>query len=165
MKKRRLPLPDPPPLRGVVFDGSNVIAASGARADALARVELAAAWFRERCPDWRQMVFLDAATARRLRPEVQDVVRARCEDVTPEHARWAVCPPDEEADEHVLEYARAQRALVVSNDRFFDHEELRLGAVTLQFSFRVGEFVPHEEATWFRPSGGAQRVTLAALLA
>ncbi|MCA8951457.1 MAG: hypothetical protein KDE27_18260, partial [Planctomycetes bacterium] len=90
--RRRPPLPSPPPIGAIVLDGSNVIAATGGRASALARIDLALAWFGERWSGLPQMVFLDVATARRLRPELQDVVRARCADVTSGRARWAVCP-------------------------------------------------------------------------
>ncbi|MCR9247207.1 MAG: hypothetical protein NXI31_19415 [bacterium] len=155
-------MPAPPPLAGVVLDGSNVLATNGR--GGLERIESALVWFADRVPDWPQMVFLDAATARRLRPEVQDVVRARCTDVTPGRARWAVSPPDLEADLHVLEFARGHRALIVSNDRFFDYDELRRDVITVQFRFVAGGFEPFDEATWFRGSGGAQRVGLGDLL-
>ena len=158
MKRRRPPLPEPPALGAVVFDGSNVLASNGR--GGLERIDAALRWAEATWPTLPRMVFLDAATARRLRPSVQDVLRARCLDVTPGRARWAVAPPDEEADVHVLRYAGEHAALVISNDRFFDHEDLRLGAITLQFRFAAGEFEPYAEATWFRPSGGAQRVAV-----
>jgi hypothetical protein len=161
MKKPKPPLPSPPPLAGIVLDGANVIASGNRRA--LERLDLAIAWARSWRPDLPIMVFLDWATARRCRPEQQDVLRARCADVTPGRPRYAVVPPDEAADEHVLRWAREHRALVLSNDRFFDHDELRVGAVLLQFVLRGDAFEPFDEATWFRPSGGAQRVALAEL--
>ncbi len=162
MKRSKPPLPDPPKVAAVVFDGSNVLASNGR--GGLERIDAALSWCGDRWPGLPRMVFLDAATARRLRPAAQDVLRARCADVTPERARWAVAPPEEEADVHVLEFAREHRALVISNDRFFDHEELRLGAITLQFRFAGGAFAPYDEATWFRPSGGAQRVAVSDLV-
>ena len=163
MKRSKPPLPDPPPIRAVVFDGSNVLASNGR--GGLERIDRALQWCAERWPTLPRMVFLDANTARRLRPAAQDVLRARCADVTPDNARFAVAPPEDEADGHVLAYARDHQALVISNDRFFDYEDDRLGVITLQFRFDAGAFVPFEEATWFRPSGGAQRVAVADLLA
>jgi len=161
MKKRRPPLPEPPRLGGIVIDGSNVVASGNAFT--LERLDQALDW----CRSWRGelpvQVFFDASTARRLRPEVQDVLRARCADVTPERARHVVCPRGESADAYLLEHAGEHAALVISNDRYFDHEELRTGLITLQFRCREGVFEPFDVATWFRPSGGAQRVDLADL--
>ena len=74
-----------------------------------------------------------------------------------------VCPRDEPADPYLLAHAREHGALVVSDDRYFDYEELRAGVITLQFRFRDGAFEPFAEATWFRPTGGAQRVAVSAL--
>ena len=145
VKKRTEPLPDPPPIRGLVVDGSNVIA-SGALYT-LARLDAALAW----CAAWRAdlpcIAFLDASTARRLRPETQDTLRARCANATPGRARHVVCPRDEPADPYLLAHAREHGALVVSNDRYFDYEELRAGVITLQFRFRDGAFEPFAEAT------------------
>jgi hypothetical protein len=161
MRRRAEPLPAPPPLGGIAIDGSNVIA-SGA-AFTLDRLDAVLAW----CADWRPelpvVAFVDAGTARRLRRAAQDALRLRCQDVTPGRARHVVCPPDAPADEILLAHVRGCHGLVVSNDRYADFDELRTGVVTLQFRFAAGAFVPFVEATWFRPTGGAQRVDLAAL--
>ncbi len=165
MKRPKPPLPEPPPLRGIVLDGSNVIASGSRRA--IERLDAATAWAADWRPGLPTMVFVDWGTARRCRRDQQDVLRARCADVTPGRPRFAVVPQEATADAYVLAWAREHNALVVSNDRFFDHEELRLGAITLQFALRStpsGElFEPFAEATWFRPSGGAQRVPIADL--
>ncbi len=158
MKKPKPPLPHPPPLGAIVLDGANVIATSSRRA--ILRLDLAVAWCREWRPDLPVMVFVDWSTARRCVPAEQDVLRARCVDVTPGRPRYAVVPPEESADEHVLRFAAAHTALIVSNDRFFDYDDLRRGVLTVQFVLHEERFVPHDEATWFRPSGGAQRVAL-----
>lgn len=161
MKRRQDPLPDPPALGGIVIDASNVIASGNAFT--LARLDALLAWCRGWRGDLSVHAFFDAGTARRLRPEAQEVLRARCADVTPENARHVVCPVDDSADPWLLRHAQQHRALVVSNDRYFDYEEERLGVITLQFKFVADAFVPYDEATWFRPSGGAQRVVLVAL--
>lgn len=163
MRRRKPPLPDPPPLGAIVVDGANVIETDGK--GAISRLDLVVAWAAVFRPDLPVVVFVDASTARRLRPEQQDVLRARCADVTPGRARYAVTPRDEPADPHLLRHAQLHQGLVVSNDRFFDEEELRLGVLTLQFHIRGGAFVPSDEATWFRPSGGAQRVSVCDLAA
>lgn len=151
----------PPPLSGIVIDGANVIASS--KHHPIERLDLVTSW----CAAWRAdlpvMVFVDAATARRCRPDAQDVLRARCADVTPGRARYAVTPRDEFADEHVLRWARAHGALVVSNDRYFDWEDLRANVTTVQFTLADGELRVFDEATWFRTPGTAVRVPMAAL--
>ena len=161
MKKPKPPLPSPPPLRAIVLDGANVIASGSRRA--IERLDLATSWCASWRPDLPVMVFVDWATARRCVPAQQDVLRARCADVTPGRPRYAVVPREHFADEHVLQFAREHDALVLSNDRFFDYEALRAGVITLQFTLAGDRFEPQEEATWFRPSGGAQRVALADL--
>jgi hypothetical protein len=151
----------PPPLGGIVVDGANVIASSKARP--LPRLDLVTAWCAAWRPDLPVMVFLDLSTAKRCRPEVQRVLRARCEDVTPGRPRYAVCPEQELADEHVLRFARAHAALVVSNDRFFDWEDLRANVTTVQFTLAGDELRIADEATWFRSPGTAVRVPMAVL--
>ncbi|MBL8728399.1 MAG: hypothetical protein JNM25_08220 [Planctomycetes bacterium] len=160
-RRRRTPLPTPPPLGGIVVDGSNVIASSKQRP--IERLDLVLAWFTQWRPDLPIMVFLDYTTAVRCRPDAQDVLRARCADVTPGRPRYAVVPLEALPDEVLLQHARDHHALVVSNDRFFDHEELRRGVITVQFTLTGDQLEVLAEATWFRPSGGAQRVSMAAL--
>jgi len=163
VKRGKSPLPSPPPLGAIVLDGANVIASGSRRA--IERLDLATDWCAQWRPDLPVMVFIDWATARRCVPAQQDVLRARCADVTPGRPRYAVVPREQFADEHVLQFAREHAALVLSNDRFFDYEELRSGAITLQFTLAGDRFEPFAEATWFRPSGGAQRVLLTDLAA
>ena len=151
----------PPPLRGLVVDGANVIASSRQRP--LERLDVVLAWAREWRADLPVMVFVDAATARRCRPEVQTVLRARCEDVSPGRPRFVVTPPHEFADEHVLRWAREHEALVVSNDRFFDWDDLRANVTTVQFTLAELTLHVYDEATWFRSPGTAVRVPMAAL--
>ncbi|MBM4060416.1 MAG: hypothetical protein FJ265_04850 [Planctomycetes bacterium] len=160
-RRHRDPPPLPPPLGGIVIDGSNVIASGSGRATD--RLDLAVAWCQRWRPDLPVQVFVDATTARRCRPEIQDVLRARCLDVTPGRARYAVTPRGESADPHVLQHARRHRALVVSNDRYFDYEDLRANVVTVQFTLARDEFTVFEEATWFRQPGSALRVPLVEL--
>lgn len=162
-RKRRPPLPAPPPLGGIAIDGSNVIASSKLRP--IERLDLVVDWFHAWRPDLPILVILDYTTAVRCRPEAQDVLRARCADVTPGRARYAVVPLAAMPDAVLLEHARAHGALVVSNDRFFDHEELRRGVITVQFTLAGDQLAVFDEATWFRPSGGAQRVRMVDLQA
>lgn len=160
-RKRRGPPPEPPPLAGIVVDGANVIASSRFRP--IERLDLATAWCREWRPDLPVIVFVDHATAMRCQPPAQATLRARCADVTPGRPRYVVTPRSESADEHLLLYAREHRALVVSNDRYFDHDELRKNVVTLQFRLVGDTFTVFEEATWFRSPGAALRVAVSAL--
>ena len=161
--KRRSPDPTPPPLGGVVIDGANVIASSRFRA--IQRLDLAEAW----CREWRAVlpvqVFVDHATAMRCQRPDQATLRARCADVTPGRARYVVCPQGESADGYVLTYAREHGALVLSNDRFWDFEDLRVGTVLLQFKLKGDVFTPDQQATWFRPPDNAVRVPLQSLVA
>lgn len=159
--RRRSPVPEPPQLRAIVIDGANVIASSRFRP--IERLDLVEAWCREWGGDVPIQVFVDHATAMRCQRDDQAVLRARCADVTPGRARYAVCPRGESADSYVLEYARDHAALVISNDRFWDFEDLRVGAVIMQFRLKGDTFTPYEEATWFRPPDGAVRVAVAAL--
>ena len=159
--KRRQPDPVPPALRGLVIDGANVIASSRFRP--VERLDLVVQW----CHDWRDdlpiQVFIDHTTAMRCQRKDQETLRGRCQDVTPGRPRYAVCPRGESADGHVLEHAREHGALVISNDRFWDFDDLRIGTITLQFRLKGDDFAPHEEATWFRPPDSAVRVPVTTL--
>lgn len=161
-RRRGLP-PLPPPLGAIVVDGANVIASSRARP--LERLDLITAWFQEWRPDLPIQVFVDHATAVRCRPEVQAVLRARSNDVTPARPRYAVVPRDRLADEVLLQHARAHAGLVVSNDRYFDFDDLRRNAITVQFTLAGMELHVFDEATWFRSPGTALRVPMATLRA
>lgn len=159
--RRQLPPPVPPTIGAVVIDGSNLVAdAPGWTRD---RLQSAVRWFRGFCPELPITVFLDASTLRRCDAEAQA-----------ELARWAeagidgggslrLCGRHELADVLLLQLARQQRALVVSNDRFFDHEELRQNTVTVQFLWSTAGLQPFAEATWFRTKGQAVRVAMALL--
>jgi hypothetical protein len=160
--KRRSPDPEAPKLCGVVIDGANVIASSRFRP--IQRLDLVEAW----CQQWRAdlpvQVFVDYTTAMRCQRPDQATLRARCADVTPGRARYVVCPQGESADEYVLTHAREHGALVISNDRFWDYEDLRVGAVVLQFRLKGDVFSPFAEATWFRPPNNAVRLPLTKFL-
>lgn len=159
--RRRGPPPLPPPLGGIVVDGSNVIASS--RAFPLERLDLVTSWLQAWRPDLPITVFLDWSTAVRCRPPVQAVLRARCEDVSPQRPRYVVCPRHEAADEFLLAHAQQQAALVVSNDRFFDHDELRKNLVLVQFDLSNTTLRMHADAVWFRSPGTAEWVAMATL--
>ena len=159
--KRRKPDPIPPPLRGIVIDGANVIASSRFRP--MQRLDLVEAWCRDWCEDLPVHVFVDHTTARRCQRPDQATLRARCADVTTGRARYAVCPRGESADGYVLSHARDHSALVISNDRFWDFEDLRVGAIVLQFKLKGDVFTPYEDATWFCPPSSAVRVLLTSL--
>lgn len=135
------------------IDGSNVVAAAVPKA--AARLAAAVAWCRAFRPDLPVVVFVDDSTWRRLDPAAQVQVRALGE-VTVGAAGAAV-------DAQLLDHARRHAALVVSNDRFADHDDLRRGALLVQFSFTRGAFAPAAEATWFRTPGTAVRFELAQL--
>jgi hypothetical protein len=160
-KRHGEPPPLPPPLGGIVVDGANVIASSKHRV--LERLDLVTAWCRDWRPDLPVVVFVDAATARRCKPDVQAVLRARAEDVTPGRPRYVVVPREQFADELVLRHARAHDALVVSNDRFFDWDDLRENVTTVQFTLVDSVLQVFDEATWFRSPGTAQRVAMGEL--
>jgi hypothetical protein len=144
-----------------VLDGANVVATSKVRP--IERLDLVTAWFQRWRPDLPIVVFLDLTTAKRCKPDAQAVLRARCEDVTPGRARYVVCPRGEPADEYVLQHARAHQALVVSNDRYFDFDDLRQNVLTVQFTLAGDELHVYDEATWFRSPGSAERVPMALL--
>jgi hypothetical protein len=154
-------VPLPPPLGGIVLDGANVIATS--RAFPLQRLDLVTAWCHAWRPDLPVTVFVDRATAVRCKPAAQDVLRARCADVTPGRPRYVVCPRDEPADEYVLRHAGACHGLVVSNDRYFDFDDLRQNVLTVQFTLAGERLEIADEATWFRSPGSAERVPMAVL--
>lgn len=152
----------PPPLGGILIDGANVIATSTARADQ--RLELAVRWFRGWRPDLRILVLIDHAAIGRCsaaaKARLQELLDGRAPDLG-----YAVGPRGESADPLLLRQALRDRALVVSNDRYHDHEALRRGVVTVQFECAADRFEPYPEATWFTPEGGAARVAMAALRA
>ncbi len=162
-RKHRGPPPLPPPLGGIVIDGANVIASSRMRP--IERLDLVTAWCQAWRPDLPIVVFVDHATAVRCKPAAQDVLRARCVDVSPARPRYVVTPRDESADGYLLAHARAHGALVVSNDRYFDFDELRRNAITVQFTLKGDELQVYDEATWFRSPGSAERVAMALLQA
>jgi hypothetical protein len=156
--------PVPPPVRAIVVDGSNVIASGSARARE--RLQLALAW----CTAWRAdlgvELFVDHATADRCGGELQDWLRAQARPAGAAAGavpRVVLCPPAVAADGPLLRRAAELQALVLSNDRFFDHAALRAGVLTLQFALARGEFAPADHATWFRARGPAVRVPLAVL--
>jgi hypothetical protein len=161
MRRRRpLPPPAPPPVRAIVVDGSNVIASGSARARE--RLQLALAWCRVFCADLGVELFVDHATVGRCSGDVQDWLRAQA-GAAGASPRVVLCPPAVAADAPLLRRAAELQALVLSNDRFFDHAALRAGVLTLQFVLARGEFAPADHATWFRARGPAVRVPLAAL--
>lgn len=151
----------PPPLRGIVIDGANVIASSRHRP--IERLDLVTAWCAQWRPDLPVQVFVDLTTAKRCQRDAQAILRARCDDVTPGRARYAVSPRGEFADEHVLRWARAHEALVISNDRYFDWDDLRANVTTVQFALADSVLQVFDEATWFRSPGTAVRVPMATL--
>ncbi len=155
--RRRTQAPTPPALGGIAIDGSNVIASGLGRAGQ--RLELAVAWFRAWRPDLATSVFLDDSTFLKCSGAAATRLEQLCADSN-EQLRFVRCPLRSPADVHALEDAVSRQALLVSNDRFWDHEPLRRGAITVQFVLEANAFRPYEEATWFRPSGGAQRVAL-----
>jgi hypothetical protein len=154
--RHREPWP-PPPLRGIVLDGSNVVANASVRA--AERLRLATAWFRDWRPDLPQHVFFDQATFARCAPSMQRQLLAEF-DQPARRLGWTLGPPGESADPLLLRHAAEHGALLVTNDRFWDHEQLRRGVLTLQFVLAGTGFRPYAEATWFLPSGAARRVGL-----
>lgn len=159
--RKPTPPPAPPPLGAIVVDGANVIASSRFRP--LERLDLVERWCAAWRPDLPVTVFVDHGTAMRCQRPVQATLRARCEDVSPGRPRYVVPPRGEPADGFVLRHALEHRGLVLSNDRFWEHEDLRIGTITLQFRLRGDVFEPFAEATWFRPPNGAVRVPLEVL--
>jgi hypothetical protein len=151
--------PAPPPVRALVVDGGNVIASGRARA--LERLALALDW----CAAWRGdlpvELFVDHAALRCSAADAEQWLRRHAEPGAGPH--FVLCAPGEPADAPLLRRAAELQALVLSNDRFFDHAALRAGIVTLQFALARGAFAPADHATWFRARGPAVRVPLAAL--
>lgn len=128
----------------------------------LERLELVEQWCRSWRADLPVWVFVDYSTAMACPRDAQQTLRARCQDVTDGRSRYVVTPHRESADEYLLEHARTHDGLVISNDRFWDHEDLRDGVITLQFHIKRDVLRVYDEATWFR-GGGAERVPLAQL--
>ena len=160
--RRRPPDPLPGPLGGIVIDGANVIASSRRRP--IERLDLAERWCREFRPDLPVHVFIDHSTAMVCPRPAQATLRARCEDVTPGRARYVVTPQGESADAYLLAHAREHGGLVLSNDRFWDFEDLREHTIVVQFRLVGDDLRVCDEATWFRP-GAAVRVPMQALRA
>jgi hypothetical protein len=127
----------------IVIDGANVIANSGSRP--AARLELALAWAHNWRGELPVKVFVDHSTWLRCRPGVREQVEALAE----------ITPPGESADTAVLEAAGAARGVVLSNDRFWDHVELRSNVYLVQFSLSRGELRVSDHATWFPSTHGA----------
>lgn len=159
--RRDRPLPQPPPLRGIAVDGSNVIA--DAPAWTRDRLRAVVRWFHGWRPDLPITVFLDDATRRRADAATAAALQQWSTAGIDGAAALRVCGPDERADAVLLQHAQAGRALVVSNDRFFDHAPLREDVVTVQFGWSTLGLQPFAEATWFRRRGQAVRVAMAAL--
>lgn len=156
----------PPPLGGIVVDGANVTATSTVFADR--RLDLAVQWCRCWRPDLRVVVFLDSATLGRCAPAARARLQQRfagdaAGDAAGTGVVYIVSPRGTPADALLLRRAGAESALVVSNDRFADHQELRRGVLTVQFECAGDDFAPYAEATWFTPAGGATRVPMAVL--
>lgn len=149
----------PPPLRGIVIDGSNVVASGLRRASE--RVRMAVGWARGFRPDLPVMVLIDDSTFLRCGAEQNETLTAMCREST-DALRVRRCPLRTQADPALLEHAR-EGALLVTNDRFWDHEPLRRAVLTVQFALRGDEFRVYDEATWFDADGGARRIPLAAL--
>jgi hypothetical protein len=156
MRRRRANETAPPPLGAIVVDGSNVIASGLTRA--VERLDLALAWCRTFRPDLEVLVFLDRATVRRCPPAVQEVLQTRLAAGSFGAVRYELCAAGAPADASILRAAAARRALIVSNDRFFDLADLRSNQVTVQFLLARGAFTASDEATWFRTPGLARRV-------
>ena len=117
----------------------------------------ALAWAREWAPSLPVVAVFDHATLRRLGREVEDAIRAVCASAG---AEVRVTEPFVAADPGLLAFASASRSLVLSNDRFWDYEDLRRDVIVLQFQAARGEFRVLDEATWFLPSGAARRVAM-----
>ena len=154
------PSPQPQPRRALVVDGANVIASSRKRP--LQRLALAEEWCRAWRADLPVWVFVDYSTAMACPRDAQQVLRARCQDITEGRPCYVVTPHRESADVYLLAHAREHDGLGLSNDRFWDHEALRDEVVTLQFHLKHDDLRVYDEATWFR-RGGAERVGLDAL--
>lgn len=157
--RRKKPEPDPPPPpRAIAIDGSNVTASS--TAGAARRLELAMSWCRAFAPQLPVVVFFDHSTLRRLGPEMEQQLR----DVAlGANADLRVAAAGRPADPELLAHAHEARALTLTNDRFWDFEDLRRDVILLQFVCDTAGFRVPDEATWFLPSGAARRVAVAAI--
>jgi len=160
-RRRHAAPPSPPPLGGIAIDGANVIA--NVRARAIERLQQAVQWFRAWRPDLPVSVFLDHSTWARCAERVQAGLDRLVAASGHTNVHHVVCPPGGPADVPLLRHAAASRSLVVSNDRFFAHADLRANAITVQFAFADGMFAPFREATWFRRPGQAAWVPMAEL--
>jgi hypothetical protein len=156
-RKKPEPAPPPPP-EAIVLDGSNVTAS--AVSGAPARLAAALSWCSDFAPRLPIAVWFDASTLRRLGAEVE---RRLADAAAPHGAEVRVAAPGTAADAAILAEARSRRALLVSNDRYWDHEDLRRDVLLLQFVCTGGSFRAYQEATWFLPSGAARRVALTLL--
>jgi Zc3h12a-like Ribonuclease NYN domain len=157
MRRRQQPKPPPPPIHSIVIDGANVIASGSSRA--VERIDLALTWLRSWQPTLPIQIFLDATTFARCRPDAQAWLQSsRTDSANP--TQVTLCPPGTEADIPLLEHARTHHGLVLSNDRFFDHADLRAEVMTLQFTLDRLDFCPATEVTWFRTKGPAVRVPI-----
>ena len=157
--RRKKPEPEPPPPpRAIAMDGSNVTASSIHGAER--RLEQALSWCRAFGPSLPIAVFFDAATLRRLGPDMETRLRA-CAAAA--GAEFLAAPVGASADPLLLAHAQDQRALLLSNDRFWEYEDLRRDVILLQFTCDAAGFRVPDEATWFLPSGAARRVAVAAI--
>lgn len=155
MRKKRIELPPPPPPLGLVFDGSNVTAS--AISGAPRRIEQALAWARDWAPRLPVVVVFDQATLHRLGGDLEAAIRDAC---AAKGAEVRVAERGVPADPGLLAYACASRSLVLTNDRYWDFEDLRRDVILVQFQAARGEFRVLDEATWFVPSGAARRVAM-----
>lgn len=155
MRRRRQPPPAPPAIAAIVVDGANVIAHDGARA--CDRLELAERWCRTFAPRLPVFVGIDAATVAHLGQPRFAAQGARLAAALAA-GRWQASPAGLPADAFLLQKTRDLAALLLSNDRFADHDELRRQAIVLQFTLVGDRFTPATEATWFRWPGHAHRI-------
>ncbi len=158
MRRRRPDPAPPPPPAAIVLDGSNVTAS--AVAGAPGRLAAALAWCRSFAPGLPITVWFDAATLRRLGREIEGALTAAAAG---HGAELRVAAAGVAADASILADAAARRALVLTNDRYWDHEDLRRDVLLLQFVCAGAAFRVYDEATWFLPSGAARRVATALL--
>ena len=142
----------------IAIDGSNVTAS--ATTGAARRVRQALEWCAAFGPSLPVVVFFDAATLRRLGAESEATL---LEAVDAAGAQLRIASPGSPADPALLAHAHEARSLVLTNDRFWDFEDLRRDVVLLQFSCDAAGFRVPDEATWFLPSGAARRVRVDAL--
>jgi hypothetical protein len=139
------------------MDGANVIASGSSRA--LERLSLALDWLAAWQPKLPVRIFVDSTTFARCRPDARNWLCA-AQATAARTPTVELCPEGTEADIPLLQFAQREQALVLSNDRFFDHASLRAGVLTLQFALERSSFLPAAEATWFRLVGQAIRVPI-----